>query len=339
MTGVPFLSTSRTASLRLRAELLAQLEQLFRAGIGPLQALEMLDAPSLPLVHQRQLGEARAELAGGTSLAEAFELAGGPFAAIDLAHLAAGEASGRLPEACLAASERLDEKRKAVRSLWMALAYPLFLLHLAILFPWPESGGGGIAFPSFLGWAQARLLVLFVMYGSVGLAVLGVRALTRSRAGAEGFDAFLLRVPALGSSLRRLAIAELLDGFVSLVEAGLLYSQALAQAGAATGNRAIGGAAERAAELLVDGESLPVAFASEPQLGGLGQGIAIADTTGDIAGSLQRTARLARERAKTALRGLTAGVSIGAYLGVATYIGYRIIAFYAGYFQSITDVM
>ncbi len=335
------MTRPRPASMRLRIELLQQLEQLLHAGISALEACEMLGARSLPLPHRRQIAEARTALANGSGLSEAFAGAGGPFAALELAHLQAGELSGKLPEACEAAAERLQAQRETWQTLWMGLAYPGFLLHLAVLFPWPSMGRGGPEFPSFDVWLTGRVGLLAGLYFAGFLLLLLTRWWYTSPTRAETLDAGLLRLPLLGGNLRRLALADLLEGFASLQDAGLLHSQALRQAGRATGNRALGAAAERASRLLEDGESLSLAFASEPQLvvrSEVVQGLRVAETTGDLSGALTKLCVTARMAASRSIKMLSGGFSVACYLGVAVFIGYNVISFYAGYYQGILEI-
>lgn len=191
-------------------------------GAG-LPLIEVLESPGGPRPRERRALAQR--LRDGAPLAVALPEQTGWLPATDVAQLRAGAQAGRLPEVCgqLAAQHELVA-RLAGRA-WLALAYPLAVLHFgAFLMPVQElvlgtAGGYAAAVASTLVplWLVAALVAIpLVRHASVRRRVMAVL---------PGFAGY--------QEARDLhALTSVLQGFVA---AGVPLSEAWPAAGAATG--------------------------------------------------------------------------------------------------------
>src|SRR6476620_45111 len=115
-----------------RADFYFQLASLIAAGLPIIQALEMMSTSS-PRSYEKHLQLVGAKLHQGATFTQAISETGGWLPAFDHALFAAGEQSGRLDATLRTLGTYYQERATMLRKLLSAVAYPVFILHLAIL--------------------------------------------------------------------------------------------------------------------------------------------------------------------------------------------------------------
>src|SRR5258706_4914434 len=116
-----------------RADFYHQLGQLTSAGLTIVTALEQLQRHPPGHSYRAPIQHLLRDLASGCTLTDALRQLGDWLPEFDIALLHAGEQSGRL-EACLRAlADYYTERSQLARQMFSNLAYPVFLLHFAIL--------------------------------------------------------------------------------------------------------------------------------------------------------------------------------------------------------------
>jgi type II secretory pathway component PulF len=319
-----------------RAEFYHQLAQLTSAGIGLPRALEQIQRHPPARSFRRPIERLLQQIAAGNTFAEALKQTGGWVPAFDIALIQAGEQSGRLPNCCEQISEHYRDRAQLVRTTLSVLAYPLFVLHFAILiFPLDRLTGLVLRGETF-GFLLQKLLVLGPLYGIV---VLGVLA---SQGKAAGWRAFMERslhfIPILGRARRSLAIARLSSALEALINAGVNIIEAWDLATAASGSPALLRVVRAAkpqlaagttpAEMINASHEFPDEFAHMYNTG---------EVSGKLDESLERARVFFQEEGSRKLKQFVFGCTGLLILTIMLLVAWQIISFYMDYFKKIQD--
>lgn len=221
------------------------------------------------------LSRVHAGVAEGRRLADAMALEPRSFSALYRAMVAAGEASGSLPEALERVAGLLERQAQVRGKLISALAYPAALLVVAVLvlaslmiFVVPqvveqfEDIGQdlplltriviGISDVLAAGW---WVILLLLIGGGLGFARAMADPVLRLR-----FDGWLLRLPVIGRLLRSLESARLARTLSTMVASRLPLIEGLALTAPTIGNRVMRAATVEMVVAIREGASLSVAM-------------------------------------------------------------------------------
>ena len=284
------------------------------AGLPPAQALRT-SAPD-------DLAEVADALMAGQSLAAAFRRFGGAPPS-DIAIVEVGERSGRLPAALRRLGARYARKAAFQRRLIGRLAYPILLLHAAVLLP---------ALPLVVSQGLTRYLsatgsMLLMLYG-VGFALsLAWRFLP--------LEGLVLRWPIIGPLLRSRAVADHAFVFGALLSAGAPLPESLKTAAQSVDLQALRAAGLRVAMAVRSGRSLADAMADETAI--FGKVTIELVHTGEVAGKLEtmleQVETMAERDADQASRLIVKALSALALFVAAVVIASMVIGFWSGYAQ------
>lgn len=331
---MPLLVTP--AQLENRAELYHQLGQLTTAGIGLIPALQMMQRHPPRASMRTPLAELIHQLSAGHTFSDAMPRSGTWISPFDVALLQAGDQSGRLPDCFKLLSAHYHERAQLVRTALASLAYPVFVLHIALLlFPIPRFTGlilQGEVFPFLL----QKLSVFAPLYGGAALLILA------GNAGGENWRAtleqLLQRVPLLGTARRNLALARLSAALEALISAGVTIIEAWELAATASGSPGLRRFVRRVKPLWLAGQTPAESVSAS---GIFPDEFSSLYHTGEVSGKLDES--LLRARVYFAEQGarklktfvmLACGALIGA---VMLLVAWQVISFYIGYFQMIDD--
>ncbi len=281
----------------------------------------------------RLLEPVKADLAEGLSIGEAFARADG-LTELERRLIGAGSKGGRLPDVLDDLAAHFEDRAAVKRSLAAGLAYPVFLMHAAVVLPSLSliiSEGLGAFF-------LAVLTPLAVAYAAVAMCLLGWRAL---RAGSPlTADRLLLSLPVLGGVVRKRALTTSLDVLRLLYASGVPALEATEAAAAACPNAEVARWFQRIHDALVDGMSLGQAFAAEPQMpANVVDLVATGETSGSLDDLLGRAARQLEDEAKLARRALIVAAGVAAFFVGAAVVAWKIYSFWAGYYEGINRAM
>jgi type IV pilus assembly protein PilC len=229
-----------------------ELATLLKAGMALVPSLDILRQRVANAAFKAVLDDVYERVKAGSALSEAFAEHGTQFPAVYAASLMAGERSGNLDSVIrryVAYEKVIGAVRRRTIS---ALIYPAILVALML---------GLVGFivvkvvPAFAGFyttfdrelpvttqaliGLSNLVVgnLWLIVIAVAVAVLGLRMLRRSTAYRERMDAFLLRVPVLGGTLRKFATAQLSRTLATLLGGGIPLVNGLEISVRSMGNR------------------------------------------------------------------------------------------------------
>ncbi|HND00108.1 MAG TPA: type II secretion system F family protein, partial [Myxococcota bacterium] len=137
----------------------------------------------------------------------------------DIALLGAGERSGRLPACFQKLAAYYDERARLLRRMMWSLAYPVFLIHLAVLIFPIGSLQRLVIQGEVMPFLVQKVLFLAPLY--VALAVVAYFAQgTRGELVRSLLDRVLNMVPVVGGARRSMALSRLCLALEALINAG-----------------------------------------------------------------------------------------------------------------------
>jgi len=342
----PFSRLLRLRRLPLMAlmEFTRSIRFSLSAGLMLREAMELLAVQGTSRVRRVAAGVAR-ELQAGWSLHEALQKQGRAFPRLFLALTEVGEESGNLPEVMTELENFFQMQAKLRRDLWSELTGPIaqFLLAVGViagliwilaLLPKPP-GTNGPYDP--LGWglkgSSGAVKFLVYVFGTVFAIIVGfllVNRLLRRRALVE---AFLLRLPLVGSTIRAISLTRVCMSLRLMVEAGLSILKSIRLAFAASDNAAFVAKAGQVEASLRRGNSIVASFSESrlfPQ--SFLSAAAVGENSGHLPEVLQQQGQdyddLARRRLALLNRVIGGVIWLGLALFVATVV-FRIFGTYA----------
>ena len=334
---MPLLTTP--SDLTRRSALFYQLAQMTTAGVGLIQALEVLHHNPPAAWMRRPFAALLSQLHAGASFSDSLAASGRWLSSFDMALLRAGEQSGRLPECFRLLANYYAGQAQLVRQVMAFTIYPEVVFHLAVLiFPI-----GALTDLILKGAVAPYLFQKLVVLGSIyGLALLLWYALqsTHGRAWQAALEGVLARVPGLGTARRQLAVARLSIALEALLNAGVTVIEAWDLASAASGSPALERAVRQSRPHLLAGTTpgemvaarheFPRTFATLYQTG---------EMTGQLDDTLRRTYTIFHEEGSRKLK-VFVFAAAGALVGLVMLgVAWQVIRFYLGYFQQVSDAI
>jgi len=310
-TAAPVKARSRTrrGSMRIRKKDLVaftyNLETVYSAGIPVVQGLEDLadNAGGSMARVARTLAD---EIRGGTGLAEAMARFPGIFPRVYTSVVQAGESAGEAGPILRRLADYNQWLLETRANVLRALMYPVILLTavgglvlLLLTFLVPRMlkvltrARVELPLPTKILMAISNFLsgnILIIGLAVVGIAV-GFLVFRRSAGGRMLIDSAKLRLPLVGTLLRKVCAARFANTFSTLYRAGIGTVESLEIAEQVVGNARVAAALRDARERVVQGETLSAAIRRSgtfPPL--VVRMIGLGEQTGTLGDSLDRTA-------------------------------------------------
>lgn len=233
------------------------LSNMLEAGVPVQRSLNTL-IPGL----KGRLQEAFLALADGVAqgnpLAETMVQHPKVFDPVDVMLVDVGEESGNLPDMIGLLSKWHEMSARMLKRLISGLILPVLVLTIAaFVYPLPAFVLGGFDVKSYL-FKVAGILMLF--WVPTGIIFLIVRTTPRTGRARRALDSIALRIPILGSAIRRLAIGRFCWAFHMLCKAGVPYSESVDMAISVTGNAVIADQFAPAADSVKAGQLMSEGF-------------------------------------------------------------------------------
>jgi type II secretory pathway component PulF len=322
-----------------RAEFYHQLAQLTSAGIGILSALEQIKRNPPSRSYREPLQRLLDELAKGHAFAESLRRLGAWLPEFDIALIDAGERSGRLDICFRLLADYYNDRARIAKQVISQLIYPVGLIHFAALIFM-------IVLPYAHSQFSASLLFLFVkaalVLSPLYLVTFFLIYATQSKHGEKWrarIESYIRPIPILGTARRFLALARLAAALEALISAGVNIVQAWDLAATASGSPALRRTVENwkpqieagrtPAEIIRDCRIFPEMFAN-------------LYASGEVSGKLDETLRRLyahyQEEGARKLSAFAQWVPRLIYFLVAGVIAYKVVSFYLGYFQQISNM-
>lgn len=259
-----------------------QLSTMVSAGVPILRALTTLSQQAESAGLKKALEEVGKDVQSGTALGDAFAKHPSVFDDVYVNMIKAGEAGGILDDILKRLAiqqEKNDLMRKKIKS---AMAYPVVLMVITIgaffglmFFVVPQIGqilkdlaGPDAELPKL---TQVMLAIsggmktywYILIGGGVGGFFL-IRRYLRTPTGKSQFHHLILKAPAVGNIVIKIAVARFARTFASMVGAGVSVLEALRVTGNAVGNEAFKEVIMTASNEVKNGEQLSKAIEKSP---------------------------------------------------------------------------
>jgi type IV pilus assembly protein PilC len=313
-----------------RSQLYHRLATLSDAGIPLRQAFHML-AESESHAYCQGFLRAIAVIDAGGDVEDALRETD-IFNNFEIMMMAAGERGGRLPQTFARLAVYHEARKKRLWAILSRIAYPFALLHAAVLLPnLVIVVQQGVA--AYLYEVCSMLAIIYVVI-LTPFAV--ARFASSSPTLAVTWERLLFAVPWLGSFLRKYRLAHAITLWHGLYASGVPLITAVAEAGRASDSHNVQALFSRLRSKLENGLTIPQAVTDERLLPWEIRELICA---GAISGQLDKMLLTARDRldeeADTAMRMFIAAMGTFIFVAVAAFIAWKVISFYAGYFQNI----
>lgn len=327
---MPLISTPREHTHW--AEMYRQLAQLTAAGVTLQEALKQILRNPPSRMFRRPLETVLAELNAGKTFTDALGATGRWIPPLDLALLKAGEHSGRLDQCFkLLADYHLERAQMARRAIG-DLAYPVFLLHFAVLI---------LGIPSLVRHWRFDLYifqVLSILAPLYALTLAGLYAL-QSRHGERWravVETVLRAVPVLGVARRDLALARLAMALEGLLNAGYPIDKSWVLAAEASGSPAIKRTVCSWKNKLDAGQTPGEALRTSPLFPQLFVNLYCSgEVSGKLDESLHELARIYTEEGRRRMQMVATWVPRLIYIGIMLWVAYQIISFWLNYYGAL----
>jgi type IV pilus assembly protein PilC len=320
----------------------AQLSAALRAGLPILNAIDIIQAQQVKPAMRAMLAELSKSVTTGESLSEAMGRHPDIFSKLYTSMIYVGESGGILDQTIIQLSKLLVRDEKIKTNMKNAMAYPVFVLLLAIAsvivvltFVFPKMIGTIAGTVKLLPWPTRMLMGLsdFLLgYGwllaiGIGLAIYGFNAWKRTEAGRLRLDSALLKIPVLGGVLKAIAVGRFARTLGALTKSGINILPALGVVRDTLGNEVLGRQIDHVTERVKTGEPVAVPLSESklfPPL--LVQIVSIGEQTGKIDELLTTAADTFDEEADAAITRFMALFPAVLIATLAMVIGFIIMA-------------
>lgn len=298
-----------------------QLSTMLSAGIPMLEALEILadqaESPGFAFCLDRVVNDIRS----GSDLSKAMEPHKRVFSHIYVSMIRAGEVSGQIDIILTRLAEYLEASAHLRSEIKSAMTYPVISLVLVI----------GIAsflmigiVPSFkpvfdsLEVELPGLTVMimdiaffmrdywYVIFGTLGAALFGLKVACRTPKGAYAKDSLMLRLPVFGILFKKVALSRFARTFSTLVKSGVPILGAMEIVSDTAGNLVISRIVDTARDSVRNGESLSEPFSKStvfPPM--VVKMMAIGERSGALDALLEKIAEFYDQQVEAEVKGLT----------------------------------
>ena len=256
-----------------------QLATMISAGLPIVMALRVLEEQATNRKLRETIGSVRAGIERGGSLSS--EIAKHPqvFFEFYVNTVRAGEISGVLDVSLDYLADYLERELDIVQRVRTAATYPLVVLVFtlvvavaAIVFIVPMFvqifRSFKVALPLItilmLRVSEVVRALWWLVVLAIIVSVVGMIALRGTRGGQRVIDSFLLRLPILGSIVKKLAFARFGRSMAVVIRSGVPMLEGLAAVANALGNRVIGDAITVARERMRQGRTMADSLSRSP---------------------------------------------------------------------------
>lgn len=229
-----------------------QLSLMLQSGVGVVESLRAIALQINKSIFREQILKIAVDVEGGVYFSEALAKFPGVFSNFFINIIKSGEASGKLSESLTYLAEHLEREYNLISKIKSGMTYPAFVLFLFL-----GLGALGIfmVLPSFqqtLKSLDVELPFLTVLILNIGnlirqwwwalllaLAglIIGFWRYARTEEGGEAMGRVFLRIPLIGSLIKKIQLARFTENLSTLILAGLPITQALEIVSGATGNK------------------------------------------------------------------------------------------------------
>ncbi len=325
------------------------------AGLPIVQCLEILSSQAENKRFGKILAQIRSSVEGGLTLSDAMKRFPKIFDQLFVNLVAAGEAGGILDTILQRLSVHLEKAQKLARRVKGAMSYPLIVLCIAALVVtilltkvipvfekmFKDFGGGKLPAPTQfvidLSYTMRHYLP-FVIGGIVALYI-AWRSILRTRKGRLAWDAMLLKLPILGTVLRKTVVARFTRTMGTLLSSGVPILDAMEITAKTAGNVVVQKALMAVRERISQGDNLASPLMETrvfPPM--VVQMISVGEQTGALDAMLSKIADFYEEEVDVAVASMTSMIEPLMMVFLGAIVGGLVIAMYLPIFEMAGNI-
>jgi type IV pilus assembly protein PilC len=325
------------------------------AGLPIVQCLEILATQAENKRFGKILSQIRSSVEGGLTLSDAMKRFPKIFDNLFVNLVAAGEAGGILDTILQRLSQYMEKAQKLRRRVKGAMSYPLIVLCIAGLVVvvlltkvipvfekmFKDFGGGKLPAPTQfvidLSYAMRHYLPFIV----VGLILLGAtwRAILKTRKGRLAWDGMLLKLPILGSVLRKTVVARFTRTMGTLLSSGVPILDAMEIVGKTAGNVVVQDGIMFVRARISEGKDMSTPLMETGLMPPMVvQMISVGEQTGALDAMLNKIADFYEEEVDVAVASMTSMIEPLMMVFLGTVVGGLVIAMYLPIFEMAGNI-
>lgn len=326
-----------------------QLSVMIDSGVSVIKALEILQEQAENPLMQRAIQDVRSKVERGIELGDAMQSAPAVFDQLYCSLVRAGTASGQLDIILKRLSSYIEKNAKLKRQLYGALFYPAIIILLAVgltafmlLVVVPMLAAtfieGGKELPGLtLAVIEASnflqkyffLLVLGLIGGGFAFS-----RWIKTPVGRLQWDGFLLKVPLIGTLVKKISIARFASTTATLVASGIGITDVLKTASAVLGNKVLENGILRVRDAVIQGKGMGGPMAEEefiPQM--VSSMVSIGEASGRLDVMLQKVSDFYEEEVDVAMAAVLKAIEPLLFVIIGGIVGVILIAMYLPVFD------
>ncbi len=327
-----------------------QLATMIDAGLPLVQCLDILGQQTTAVALSKVVVQVRQDVESGSTFAEALKKHPKVFDNLYCNMVAAGEAGGILDTILQRLAAYMEKFAKIKGQIKSAMIYPSVILFVAVavvslllvvVVPmlaniFKEAGQTlplptriVIAFSDFLkGWGGLSMLI-----ACISLFV-GLKQWRKTENGLKAQDAFVLKVPVVGSLIQRVSVAKFTRTLGTLLTSGVPILEGLIIVARTSGNKIVEDAIMTTRQAVSEGKTLadPLSRAKVfPPM--VVQMISVGEATGALDNMLNKIADFYDDEVDSAVAALTSMLEPMLMIFLGITVGFVIVAMYMPIFQ------
>ena len=354
----PAKAAPKPGGKKVKAKSLAvftrQFSVMIDAGLPLVQCLEILGTQEEDKGFSSVILATRGDVEGGASLADAMKKHPKTFDPLFTNMIAAGEAGGILDTILKRLATYIEKAVKLKSQVQSAMIYPIAVIVIAALvvgvilwkviptFANLFAGlGAELPLPTRIVIALSNGLVRFMPFVLVGIGafVFGFRSYYASSNGRRVIDAGVLKLPVLGSLMRKIAVSRFCRTLSTLLASGVSILEALDITARTAGNAIIEEAIQTTRKSIERGETIAQPLRETnvfPSM--VVQMISVGEATGALDTMLSKIADFYEEEVDVAVAGLLTLLEPIMIFFLGTVVGGIVIAMYLPIFDLISKL-
>ena len=302
-----------------------QLSTMINAGVPLTRSLNSLQEHTENPVFRDTLETIKGDVESGVSLADALGKHPKVFSDIYVNMVRAGEAAGILDEVLNRLAVQQEKSATIRKKIKSAMTYPVVLVVISVLaffglmiFVIPkigqiiiDLGGPDAELPLItkimLGISNFIISFWYILFPVIGVCCVGIKKYLATPQGKTKFHIAILKLPAVSTIIKKVAVARFARTYASLIGAGVSVIEALSITSRAVGNKVYESVLQEACTRLENGEQLSRVIEEKSDLfpSILAQMLAVGEETGQTDTVLAKVADFYEEEVDTAIESIS----------------------------------
>ncbi len=331
-----------------------QLEMLLNTGIPMLDALSALEDAAVSPNLKKVVSTLKSRVTQGAQLSAALGEQSKVFSNFYVKMVAAGEASGTLPQILAQIRDFTERDMEARAKVKKALRYPMFVIgalfiagYVQVAFVLPKmaktlfSGMGELPLPTriMLGVSDFASQYGLMFFIAMGALITLIKYYISTPDGAYNFDLLKLNIPKFGAMVRSSVTARFSQMLNVLVSSGVQVVDALSIAGETVDNKVFEKALAKAKKDVLQGTQLSVALQSDYMPGMATSLISIGEKTGALSEMLEGVAQYFTSDMEDKMEGVMGAMEPVLTLVITGFVAIFVLAVFLPMIENMTNMM